>query len=66
MPQKKPVLIAIPRALTEADAEAILRMAECRAELVRRMKAALEAHDDAAALKLAREVAGIEENVKAA
>jgi hypothetical protein len=55
------LVIPHPRELTESDAEAILTMAERRAELVRRMKAALEAHDDAGGLALAREVAGIEE-----
>jgi hypothetical protein len=58
----KPVaVIPHPRELTESDIEFIAEMAERRAELVRRMKAALEAHDDVRALALAREVAGIEE-----
>ena len=47
--------------LSLSDAEAILRIGEERAALVKQMKAALERGDEREALRLARLVAGIED-----
>ena len=58
---KSPAVIARPRELSDSDVQFIIDMAERRAELVRRLRAAHLAHDDARAL--AREVAGIEDEI---
>jgi hypothetical protein len=47
--------------MTPADAEVIVKLAKERAALVKRMREALLREDYAEALKLARRVAGIEE-----
>ncbi|HEY1242213.1 MAG TPA: hypothetical protein VGF16_16730 [Bryobacteraceae bacterium] len=47
--------------LTLPEAEAIIKLAERRAALVRQMREALERKDEPEALRLARLVAGIEE-----
>jgi hypothetical protein len=48
--------------LTLSDAEAIIKIAEERAALVRQLKEALERQDEREALRLARLVAGIEDD----
>jgi hypothetical protein len=47
--------------MTISDAEAIIKIAEERAALVRRMREAFDRGDNAEAMRLARLVAGIEE-----
>jgi hypothetical protein len=51
-----------PAVLTLAGAQAILQIADERAVLVRQMREAFDRRDEREALRLARLVAGIEDN----
>ena len=50
--------------LTLEEADYIVKMAKKRAELMERLAAALQANDDAGALRWAREVCGLPTEVK--
>jgi hypothetical protein len=63
MPKKQPSVSLVPvaRELTDDDLGVIVEAAQQRAALVGELKAALLAGDDRLALKLARQICGLQE-----
>jgi len=56
-----PRVAANPREMSREDVKSIIEIAKQRAELIRRLRAALEGNDTLGALRIARRVCGLPE-----